>query len=61
MSKRTPYVAPADRAAAGQAITATALCESQRHGLCPGKIISATPTHGQPCGCACHRREEVAA
>ena len=61
MAKRIAYVAQADRAAAGQAISATALCESQRHGLCPGKIVSAIPAHGQRCQCACHRREEVAA
>jgi len=57
MSKRTSYVAPADRAAAGQtgqAITTTALCDAHRHHLCPGRIVSATPAHGQPCTCTCH-------
>jgi hypothetical protein len=55
MAKRTPHV-PTD-----QAVTATALCDAHRHQLCPGKIVSLTAAHGQPCACACHRREEVAA
>jgi hypothetical protein len=56
--KRTAYVAPADRRAAGQAdqaVTTTALCGAHRHRLCPGKIISATPAHGQRCACPCHQ------
>jgi len=54
MPKPTPYVAPADRRAAGQAVTTTALCDAHRHQLCPGRIVSATPAHGQRCQCACH-------
>jgi hypothetical protein len=53
MAKRTPHV-PADRAAAGQAVTTTALCDAHRHQLCPGRIISATLAHGQPSQCSCH-------
>jgi hypothetical protein len=58
MPKRTPYVAPADRRAAGQGsqtVVVTAVCESGRHRVCPGRIVSLTANHGQPCTCSCHR------
>jgi hypothetical protein len=60
MAKRTAYVPPADRAAAGQLVTATALCESNRHHVCPGRIVSATAAHGAPCGCSCHDGDDLA-
>jgi len=59
MAKPTPPVHAADRAATGQAVTATALCDAHRHQLCPGRIVSATPAHGQPCRCDCHGRPEA--
>ncbi|HET6815293.1 MAG TPA: hypothetical protein VFJ69_15030 [Actinomycetota bacterium] len=59
MAKRTTHVPTADRAAADQAITATTLCDAHRHQLCPGRIISASPAHGQPCRCTCHGRPEA--
>ena len=54
MPKRTLYVAPADRAAADQAVTTTAVCGSNRHNVCPGRIVSLTAAHGQACACPCH-------
>jgi hypothetical protein len=48
MPKPTPHIP------AGQAITTTAVCDSGRHRVCPGRIVSATPAHGQPCSCPCH-------
>jgi hypothetical protein len=60
MAKRTAYIPAADRAAAGQIVTATALCEAGRCHLCPGTIISATPAPGQPCGHDCHAADDRA-
>jgi hypothetical protein len=53
MPKPTPYLPPPDRPT-DQAVSTTALCGAHRHELCPGKIVSATPAHGQPCACSCH-------
>ena len=58
MAKPTPPIPAADRTATGQAVTATALCDAHRHQLCPGRIVSATPAHGQPCACPCHAEAE---
>jgi hypothetical protein len=60
MAKRTRSIPPADRAAAGQLVISTAVCEAARHHVCPGRIVSATPAHGQPCGCACHDGDDLA-
>jgi hypothetical protein len=60
MSKRTSYVAPSDRAAAGQGVAATALCESGRHHVCPGRIVSLSASHGQACQCSCHNQRKAA-
>jgi hypothetical protein len=53
-------IAPADRAAAGQAVSMTVSCELARHHVCRGSIISATAAHGMPCGCACHDGDDLA-
>jgi hypothetical protein len=51
---------PTAPAVTGQAVTVTALCEAGRCHLCPGRIVSATPAHGQPCGHACHGLDDLA-
>jgi hypothetical protein len=49
---------PAPGAAA--AVTTTALCAAHRCNVCPGRIVSLTPAHGQPCACPCHTPSDPA-
>jgi hypothetical protein len=42
------------------AVTMTAACETARHWLCRGTVLSLTDAHGTACQCDCHGGDDLA-